>query len=567
MRRDQAVLGQLLFSAKVFALRLRRGVSDLADAPRRWPQTPPSFAGTRTEIRSRLYSDPRAEERLFELGKVANLRVAIGCLNGIEIPAGEVFSFWRSMGRATRRRGFVNGRMLQLGCVVPAVGGGLCQLSNALYELALQTDCEVVERHAHSQRLPGAPLRDATVAWNYIDLRFRARVATRIELQLSDSELIAAFVCAGTERKVLAPAMPIVRRMPELPATCATCSELHCARHEQVRSLPAQATAYLVDGLTPEFDAYLQQTRTLADWLLLPIAGPRYAWTRDGFGQVKAQRVTTLLRAVRSRRLASQGAARQTYLLRSSAAMAAAMTADVPYWIGHLVIDQTLLAALWQAGALGGRTFDVLLRRPPISVLQARLDGVAARWPESPTANDFRAPESVLRAEQQALAAARRVITPHCDLVQLFAGRGLLLDWRSPEQARFRLQGDDARPKVFYPGPVAARKGAYVLRDAIAGLPFELVVGGAQLEGPGFWGNRSPRRAAEGENDFALVVQPSFIEEQPRALLHALRSGVPAIATQACGLTARRGLELVDAGNVEQLRAAIVNALHGLQGE
>ncbi len=102
------------------------------------------------------------------------------------IPVGQVFSFWRQVGRASRRRGFVTGRMLKEGCLVPAVGGGLCQLSNALYDAALQSGCEIVERHAHSRVVAGSAAaagRDATVAWNYVDLRFRTSAPLRMEVQ------------------------------------------------------------------------------------------------------------------------------------------------------------------------------------------------------------------------------------------------------------------------------------------------------------------------------------------------------------------------------------------------
>jgi len=115
------------------------------------------------------------------LGKIQNLRAAVRRLNGVEVPAGALFSFWRQVGRATKRRGFVSGRMLQSGCVVPSIGGGLCQLSNAIYQLALEARCEIVERHAHSIRLDGMPIHDATVAWNYIDLRFHPRTKIRME--------------------------------------------------------------------------------------------------------------------------------------------------------------------------------------------------------------------------------------------------------------------------------------------------------------------------------------------------------------------------------------------------
>src|SRR6202011_3999459 len=102
-------------------------------------------------------------------------------------PSGAVFSFWKQIGRASRRRGYVTGRMLQQGCLVPATGGGLCQLSNALYQAALTSNCQITERHAHSRVVPGSAAasgRDATVAWNCVDLRFRVREPLLIEAHL-----------------------------------------------------------------------------------------------------------------------------------------------------------------------------------------------------------------------------------------------------------------------------------------------------------------------------------------------------------------------------------------------
>ncbi|HXP03758.1 MAG TPA: VanW family protein, partial [Stellaceae bacterium] len=111
-----------------------------------------AFPAVLGECHTPLWSDGRPEEHAYQLGKVQNLRRAAAAIDGVLVPAGAVFSFWKQIGRASWRRGFVTGRMLQQGCLVPATGGGLCQLSNAIYEAALQAGCEIVERHAHSRR-------------------------------------------------------------------------------------------------------------------------------------------------------------------------------------------------------------------------------------------------------------------------------------------------------------------------------------------------------------------------------------------------------------------------------
>ncbi|UUZ55703.1 VanW family protein [Massilia sp. H-1] len=113
---------------------------------------------------------------------------------------GATFSFWRQVGRATTLRGYVPGRELREGCIVPAIGGGICQLSNALYQAAADAGLEIVERHAHSQVIPGSAAaigRDATVFWNYVDLRFRSDQPCRIEVALERTQLVVRILEAA----------------------------------------------------------------------------------------------------------------------------------------------------------------------------------------------------------------------------------------------------------------------------------------------------------------------------------------------------------------------------------
>jgi hypothetical protein len=111
-----------------------------------------------------------------------------------------------------------------------------------LYELALETGCEIVERHGHSVRLPGMPTRDATVAWNYVDLRFRPKSRTRLEFSVSDSELIAVFICEGSLLRQSSPLPILIPQQREAPTqdqaeTCATCGDTGCSRHERAHAL------------------------------------------------------------------------------------------------------------------------------------------------------------------------------------------------------------------------------------------------------------------------------------------------------------------------------------------
>ena len=145
------------------------------------------------EVATPLFTDSDPNERGLQLGKVQNLRIGAKAIDSARLEAGQVFSFWAQVGQPTRARGFVEGRELRQGCIIPTVAGGLCQLSNSLFRAAREAGCEIVERHGHTAPIPNSPFppgEDATVFWNYVDLRFRARQAMAVRVRLSADELI-----------------------------------------------------------------------------------------------------------------------------------------------------------------------------------------------------------------------------------------------------------------------------------------------------------------------------------------------------------------------------------------
>jgi vancomycin resistance protein YoaR len=183
-----------LFAAKMAAFQLRRTAIDLAAPMPLLARTAADFPVIVGEARGALLSAAYGGEAIHQHGKINNLRCAAAALHGRLLAAGAVFSFWRHIGRTTRAKGYAEGRMLQSGWLSPAVGGGLCQLSTALYEVALQAHCRIVERHAHSRIVPGPNAakagRDATVAWNYVDLRFASDRPLKLEVRVTQDELI-----------------------------------------------------------------------------------------------------------------------------------------------------------------------------------------------------------------------------------------------------------------------------------------------------------------------------------------------------------------------------------------
>jgi hypothetical protein len=572
-------LGTIVFRGKAALLQLRRGTGNLFDRGLR--RFPPANELTGlpviAESKTPLWTETAAEEQFLQAGKIQNLRLAVKKINGSEISAGAVFSFWKHVGRADRLHGYVAGRELREGCIIPNVGGGLCQLSNALYDAALQANFEIVERYAHTQVVSGSLAeqgRDATVFWNYVDLRFRAPFAFRIEASLDGEDLTIKFKA----EKPKTPQLFQISKSADKnsgahPNSCASCGMDDCFRvvKPSAKTKDFGRAAYLLDELTPEFDEYIQRQRTKKDVLFIPLDGKRfrkanYAWNTAGFAGTAQSYFVTAERAYRSRKLAAQGAARQLNLLSMSKKLANNYASRLKYDALHLVIQQNLLPYLWLGGYLGGRTFDVLMTAVPMAELQKQLDFARSLHPESKTLGDFRADPALVEAETLALKHARKIITPHSGIAALFPEKSELLPWKIPaREARGPIKPEknatNGKPKIVFPASTVGRKGAYELREALRGLDVTLITVGAQIEGADFWQgfDVENRPATNGWlDDASMVVLPAFVEHRPRRLLEAAARKIPVIASDACGVSQVDGIDTVKAGDIPDLRKKIL---------
>src|SRR5579863_3170999 len=548
----------LAFELKAAFFRAKRFATDARGATRRWPLTGGSSDGAllaeiSTPIRSAVAeTDPR-ETRLIE-GKIHNLHVALRRLDGAVVPGGGTFSFWRQIGRATRRAGYVEGRELREGCIIPTVGGGLCQLSNALYAAALDSGCEIVERHAHSHFVPGSMTE-----------RGRAGHDLTLRCRLQDDRLIVQFFAPATAA-VSQPVRSVIDvAIAAAPPSCVSCDRVACTRHRKIRGVnSAAAAAFLLDGYWPEYDAFVAGQATTADVAFVPIDGrrfslPQYAWAVAGFGGVKQAPLETLVRAGRSRRLASHGAARQRAMLLDAERLARRFARHLPSRMEHVVVMQNLLPYLWRTGYLAGCTFDVLITSLPMNTLHEVLDDAARRHPDSPTLSDFRAPREIVEAEREALDHARRVVSPHRDIARRFGARALLLPWVVPTVPPRHVPTSNG---VLFAGATLGRSGAYEMREALRRTGTSLVViGDRDAEGPDFWRGLDVTRVAnfrQGLDLARVVALPAFVEHRPRQLLHALAAGARVVATASCGLGPASNLAIVPAGNPDALAQAIL---------
>lgn len=79
---------------------------------------------------------------------MANVRIAAGVLNGRRIEAGESLSFNEAIGRRTAEGGYLSAPEPAYGLGAVGVGGGVCQVSTALYRAALLGGLDIRSRSA-----------------------------------------------------------------------------------------------------------------------------------------------------------------------------------------------------------------------------------------------------------------------------------------------------------------------------------------------------------------------------------------------------------------------------------
>lgn len=103
-----------------------------------------------------------------------NIALAAGKLRGVLVLPGEVFSYNQTVGPRTSELGYLPAPVLLNNILVPGDGGGVCQVSSTLFNVALLADLPILERHNHTRPVAYLPIgRDATVVYGGQDLRFQ----------------------------------------------------------------------------------------------------------------------------------------------------------------------------------------------------------------------------------------------------------------------------------------------------------------------------------------------------------------------------------------------------------
>lgn len=499
-----------------------------------------------------------AKNWILTAGKIENLRIAVRRINGIRIPAGQTFSFWKQLGNPNIGKGYVVGREVREGCILPTKAGGLCQLSNAIYDAADKAGLDILERHRHTKVIKGSLAeqdRDATVKWNYVDLRFRAPFDLQIRAELTQDKLIVA-IHAAEERSQTEKASAV--QNVDFVNDCFSCGNTACHKHPSrlAEKQKLSNTTYIVEALSPEWRKYILENAQSGDHIILPIKplpGLRSIGTQ--IDVPKGVKVSYASRAGLKRKLALRKAAKagKNYFEATlKADEAYVKSLKIPVESGHLVVSQNLLPFLQAHGSTGGRTYDVLMTRLSVDMLQHKLDELNVKYPQSPTLKDFRAPERIVELESLALSRANSLITPNEAIGALYGQRWKKIPWSLPK--RTPASGGKG---ILFPASPVGRNGAYELREILKDFEVPLYTAGNAIEEEGFLKEFDVSKFHGNWEDVRLVIFPTHVPVYPRLILEALGRGIPVIVSSDLGMETHPLLSVLSVTQIEEWRHAL----------
>lgn len=132
--------------------------------------------------------------------RTTNLKVATGNINGTVLMPGQEFSYNEVVGERTVERGFKPGAAFEGKEVVQTIGGGVCQISTTLYQAITKSGILPTERYNHTMPVTYAEFsEDATVAWGYLDYKFKNTYDTPIFIEGIVGDGIVTFNVYGNQ--------------------------------------------------------------------------------------------------------------------------------------------------------------------------------------------------------------------------------------------------------------------------------------------------------------------------------------------------------------------------------
>lgn len=126
----------------------------------------------------------------LQQAKEQNVARAAALLDGVTLAPGALFSWHRALGPPVRLRGFAAGPELHDDRLASGGGGGLCQVANLVFWLAVHGGLKIIERHRHALDLFPDDARTtpfgsgATVFFPHKDLKVSNPHPVPVQLEL-----------------------------------------------------------------------------------------------------------------------------------------------------------------------------------------------------------------------------------------------------------------------------------------------------------------------------------------------------------------------------------------------
>lgn len=139
------------------------------------------------EIEIASYSTPI---QIDDKNRDTNMEISAKKINGTVIKKGEEFSFNKIVGSPTEEKGYEKAGVFVNGKKVKGYGGGNCQVSTTIYNVALKVKgIKITERHEHGKEVGYVKKGDdATVAYDTLDLKFKNNTDNDIKLLVEVTE-------------------------------------------------------------------------------------------------------------------------------------------------------------------------------------------------------------------------------------------------------------------------------------------------------------------------------------------------------------------------------------------
>lgn len=136
----------------------------------------------KTETKISSFTTPLVDDNE---NRVTNIKITCSRISNTIVKAHEEFSFCEVAGQPSSEDGYKEAHAIVDGEVVNAIGGGNCQVSTTIYNAAKEIDgVEITERHEHGKDVGYIEMgKDATVAYDYLDLKFENNNDFDLKLQ------------------------------------------------------------------------------------------------------------------------------------------------------------------------------------------------------------------------------------------------------------------------------------------------------------------------------------------------------------------------------------------------